>query len=167
MSQVITAPNRDGSVFSISVFIAGGITNCENWQEKVISELKFEDITVFNPRRSSFDITDKNASVIQIAWEYDYLEQMDVFSMYFCNGESDQPICMYELGRNILRMQNRFPNDWEKRIVVSVESGYKRKQDVITQLSLCAKRLFVESNATPELHAQYIKQCVNGLRNNR
>lgn len=162
MSQIITAPNERSPDY-ISVFLAGGITNCANWQEKVISELEFEDVTVFNPRQLAFDITDKNASLKQIMWEYDRLEQMDVFSMYFCKSESDQPICMYELGRNILRMQNRFPNDWDKRIVVSIESGYKRKRDVIIQLNLCASRLFVESNATPDLHAQYIKNCIRKL----
>ncbi len=160
MSQIIIAPNEDKSIFPVSVFLAGGITNCENWQEKVLRELECENITIFNPRRTSFNIADKNASVQQITWEYNCLEKMDVFSMYFCNGESDQPICMYELGRNILRMQNRFPSDWEKRIVVGIESGYKRKQDVIVQMDLCAPNLFIESDTTPELHAQYIKKCV-------
>lgn len=163
MSQIIIAPNEDRSIFPISVFLAGGITNCENWQEKVLRELEYENITIFNPRRTSFNIADKNASVQQITWEYNCLEKMDVFSMYFCNGESDQPICMYELGRNILRMQNRFPSDWEKRIVVGIESGYKRKQDVIIQMDLCAPNLFIESDTTPELHAQYIKKCVRKL----
>ncbi len=159
MSQIITAPDKSEAKF-VSVFLAGGITNCENWQDKVMKELAFEDVTVFNPRQVAFDITDKIATIKQITWEYDRLEKMDIFSMYFCGGESDQPICMYELGRNILRMQNRFPSDWEKRIVVSVESDYKRKEDVLVQLKLCAPKLFVDSFATPEIHAQYIKDCI-------
>ena len=94
----------------------------------IISE--FEDITIFNPRQEHFNVSDKSASYKQISWEFERLEQMDIFSMYFCNDDSDQPICLYELGRNIIRMQNRFPSDWEKRIIISVEDGYKRKEDV-------------------------------------
>ena len=163
MSQIITAPDKSEAEF-ISVFLAGGITNCENWQDKVIKELEFEDVTVFNPRQPAFDITDKAASIKQITWEYERLEKMDIFSMYFCGGESDQPICMYELGRNILRMQNRFPNDWERRIVVSVESDYKRKKDVLVQIGLCAPKLHIDGSATPEIHAQYIRYCVKSLK---
>ena len=162
MSQIIVAPSTEKPIYT-SVFLAGGITNCENWQKQVIKELEFENISIFNPRQEHFDITDKNASFKQINWEFERLEQMDIFSMYFCNGNSDQPICMYELGRNILRMQNRFPNDWEKRIIISIEKEYKRKQDVIIQTQLCASKIFVESDANPNNHAFYIKNIIRKL----
>lgn len=162
MSQVITAPDETIPAYC-SVFLAGGISNCHDWQKDVISELEFDHISIFNPRQAKFDITDKNASLRQIAWEYERLERMDVFSIYFCAGESDQPICMYELGRNILRMQNRFPSDWQKRIVISIEDGYKRKEDVLIQTRLCAPDLVIEPYATPEFHAHYIRNCVRRL----
>lgn len=165
MSQIITAPSTEKLLYP-SVFLAGGITNCKNWQKEVIKELEFENISIFNPRQENFDITDKNASFKQISWEFERLEQMDIFSMYFCNSESDQPICMYELGRNILKMQNRFPNDWEKRIIISVEDGYKRKQDVIIQTQLCAPKIFIETDANPINHAFYIKNAIRKLKNN-
>lgn len=124
----------------ISVFLAGGITNCPEWQDKVIEFLKAkldtDNLVVFNPRRKNFPIGVPSAAFGQIKWEFKQLEKMDIFSMYFCGGDSDQPICMYELGRNIVRMQNRFPADWEKRIIVSVEEGYKRREDVIVQTRL-------------------------------
>lgn len=133
MAQIITSPSIEIPKFT-SVFLAGGITNCKEWQKAVIKELEFEDISLFNPRQEHFDVSYKLASSYkQILWEFERLEQMDVFSMYFCNDNSDQPICMYELGRNILRMQNRFPSDWEKRIVISVENGYRRRVDVLIQ----------------------------------
>jgi hypothetical protein len=159
MAQLIIAPSIEKPIFT-SVFLAGGITNCKEWQKEVIEELEFDEITIYNPRQEHFDITDKNVSFNQIVWEFERLEQMDIFSMYFCNDNSDQPICMYELGRNVVRMQNRFPNDWEKRIVISVEDGYKRKQDVIIQMELCASKIFVESNATPSIHAQRIRNAI-------
>ena len=156
MSQIITAPSIEKPIYT-SVFLAGGITNCKEWQKKVIEELEFEEISIFNPRQEHFDVSDKNASYKQIQWEFERLEQMDMFSMYFCNDNSTQPICMYELGRNIVRMQNRFPSDWEKRIVISIEDGYERTRDVLIQTELCTSgRIFVETDANPESHAHYI-----------
>ena len=164
MAQIITAPSIEIPKF-ISVFLAGGITNCKEWQKVVIEELKFEDISLFNPRQEHFDVSDKNASYKQILWEFERLEKMDIFSMYYCNDNSDQPICMYELGRNIVRMQNRFPSDWEKRIVISVENGYKRQADVLIQTELATQnKIFVDTNATPDLHAQYIKQAIRSIK---
>lgn len=162
MAQVIIAPDKSGPIFK-SVFLAGGITNCKEWQKDVIEELKDCNISIFNPRQEHFDITDKDASYKQIVWEFERLEKMDIFSMYFCNDNSDQPICMYELGRNIVRMQNRFPNDWEKRIVISVEEGYKRAADVLIQTQLCANKLFIDNTGDPLKHAQYIKVAFRKL----
>ena len=164
MAQIITAPSIELPKFT-SVFLAGGITNCKEWQKAVIEELESEDISFFNPRQEHFDVSDKNASYKQIFWEFERLETMDIFSMYYCNDNSDQPICMYELGRNIVRMQNRFPSDWEKRIVISVEDGYRRKADVLIQTELATQnKVFVEANATTDLHAQYIKRAIKSIK---
>ena len=165
MAQIITPPNMEISMFA-SVFLGGGITNCKNWQDEVIKELMDENITIYNPRRKYFDVTDDGITYEQIEWEFFYLEEMNIFSMYFCNSESVQPICMYELGRNIIRMQNRFPSDWEKRIVISVEDGYKRKEDVLIQTELATNnKVFVETvNSSPYIHAQYIKKAFKKLK---
>lgn len=162
MCQVIIAPSGENAEFP-SVFLAGGITNCKDWQNDVIRALEHQKVTIFNPRRETFDITDQNVTYEQIRWEYERLEQMDIFSMYFCSGISDQPICMYELGRNILRMQNRFPWDWENRIIIGIEDGYSRAKDVIIQASLCAPNLFVDHDATVFTHAHRIKHAIRRL----
>lgn len=163
MIQLITAPSLEKPIYT-SLFLAGGITNCKEWQKDVIKELDVYDVSIFNPRQESFDISDKSASYRQILWEYERLEQMDIFSMYFCDDNSDQPICLYELGRNILRMQNRFPSDWQNRIIISVEDGYRRKSDVIIQTSLCAPTLFVDETADPRKHAHYIGNAIRKLK---
>lgn len=128
---------RDGEVFC---FLAGGITNCPDWQKDVIEELNkifgLEDLVIFNPRRENFPIGDPNASFEQITWEFDRLQIMNIFSMFFCAGDSDQPICMYELGRNLMTMLVKYPKDYTKRLVISCENGYKRKQDVEIQTKL-------------------------------
>lgn len=167
MAQIITAPDISKPEYT-SVFLAGGITNCKEWQKEVIKELEDYNISIFNPRQEHFDVTDKNASYKQIRWEFERLEQMDIFSMYFCNDNSDQPICMYELGRNIVRMQNRFPSDWDQRIVISVEPGYKRAADVRIQTELATQnKVFVEdTNTSPEIHAQRIAKQVSKININ-
>ena len=138
----------------ISVFLAGGICNCEKWQTDVIKHLErysCNGLVVFNPRRKDFPIGVLSESAKQIEWEFNALENADIFSMYFASGVSDQPICMYELGRNILNMQIRHPIDWKSRIIISIEDGYKRKQDVIIQTGLaCGHDLFVQTDSDSE-----------------
>ena len=141
--RVITAPEiiekKDNEKY---VFLAGGITNCPDWQNDIIERLEHlrsSNLVVLNPRREDFPIHDPSAAYKQIEWEFEALEKADIFSMHFCSGESDQPICMYELGRNILRMQMKYPSDWENRIIISVEEGYSRKNDVLIQTELATK----------------------------
>ena len=162
MAQVITAPSDETPKYP-SCFLAGGISNCWEWQKAVIDNLGYVMVSLFNPRQEHFDVSDVNASEKQIAWEYERLETMDIFSMYFCNDDSDQPICMYELGRNILRMQNRFPSDWQKRIVISVEQGYRRAKDVVIQTRLCAPNVNVDKDANPQRHAMRILEAVRDI----
>ena len=152
--KVIVAPNiyiPKGN--EISVFLAGGITNCSNWQNEIIQCLERlrpddfdDDLIIYNPRRDNFPIHQSSAAEEQIRWEFNKLNQMDIFSMYFCDGESDQPICMYELGRYIAQMQLRFPTDWNRRIIISVEDGYRRINDVIIQTKLvCGYRIRINT----------------------
>lgn len=149
--KVITATERYKIKSNdVICFLAGGITNCDNWQQEVIKELsKFEhtdNLVIFNPRRENFPIDDPSASKKQIEWEYKWLNHCDIFSMYFCNSNSVQPICFYELGRNLALM---------KYAVISVEEGFSRTNDVVIQTKL-ARELPVHLKATPESHAKYI-----------
>lgn len=139
--RVVTAIETDfGNENEVTCFLAGGITNCPDWQKDVIERLSrmdgLDDLVIFNPRRENFPIHDPNASNDQIKWEFDHLQLMDIFSMFFCGGESDQPICMYELGRNLMTMHVRFPSNWVNRVAITCDNGYKRKQDVIIQTGL-------------------------------
>ena len=165
--DVITAPELVLFEYTkISVFLAGGITNCRNWQREVIEYLRQYDINnslnlrVFNPRRDNFDIT-KDDPEKQIRWEYATINyRADIFSMYFCNSESDQPICMYELGMHLGKLSEKIRGDvWDHglRTIISVEDGYKRANDVLIQTDLVlGSALKVNLHATPESHAQLI-----------
>lgn len=172
--KVITAPEYyEPYDKDISVFLAGGITNCPDWQSEVIKDLNVNNnlnsLIVFNPRRKNFPIEDKTAAYTQIKWEYKMLEKCDIFSMYFSSGDSDQPICMYELGRNILRMQMRFPTDWQDRIIITVEDGYRRKQDVLIQTELATQnKIVVDTWVNPDMclayHVENIEAAFKKLR---
>lgn len=153
---------------NIKLFLAGGITNCDDWQSKVIDELNafsLDDLMIFNPRRKYFDSSDKNASQKQIEWEFKYLNSMDIFTMYFANSENSvQPICLYELGRHLERMIHRFPGDWKDRIIIGIEDGYSRTQDVIIQSRLALRCNVVQERITPEVYAQMIYKSYYKLR---
>ncbi len=138
----------------VAVFLAGGITNCEDWQNKVIDCLKrypakdTEHLVIFNPRRSEWPSNgDTDEIRRQIHWEAEYIRKCDIFSMYFTNTkDSDQPICFYELGRYT---QNG-------RDIISYQEGFKRALDVDIQMEILAPGMKVNKNVTPEQHAEII-----------
>ena len=131
MATIIEAPNE---VYSIEnnknkkLFLAGGITNCPDWQSEIISLLEpIKNLTVYNPRRKNFPIGDPNAAEEQITWEYNHLRDADLILFWFSRG-SLNPIVLYELGR--------WGNSSDKPIIVGLDEEYERKQDVIVQTLL-------------------------------
>lgn len=163
MIKVITSPELSTvgeDEKEVRCFLAGGITNCHDWQSKVIDELirldeeeqtmkdsivKDYTLVVLNPRRENFPINDPTAARNQITWEFDNLETSDIFSMYFCAGDSDQPICMYELGRNVGLFSGIYDNPLDY-ICLSVENGYKRKTDVEIQMELALNGAYQDND---------------------
>lgn len=111
----------------VYVFLAGGISHCPFWQTKARHHIHWLDssITVVNPRRLHFDLTDPHASTIQIDWESAALLKADVVMFWFPQAPSDQPIALLELG-------SFFRGDTP--IAVGVEAGYSRAFDVRQQL---------------------------------
>ena len=104
---------------------------------------------VCNPRRENFPINDPNASEEQIMWEFKWLNRADIFSVYFCNSESVQPITFYELGRNLAKRT-------ASHCVISVEEGFSRTNDVVIQSKLALGRYHAIVGANPENHASRI-----------
>ena len=152
----------------VSVFLAGGITNCRDWQWEAIKKIEdnhsYDSLVILNPRRDNFPMNNKLAGYQQILWEFEMIEKCDIFSMYFVSSDSDQPICMYELGRNISEIKNEYMGTWGHRIIVSVEKGYKREQDVLIQTRLATNNIIKPfSYATPASHAMAIVNNYNWL----
>lgn len=111
---------------SPSLFTAGGITGCPNWQAIVVEQLKETPLTLFNPRCEQFPTHDPTASTFQIQWEYDHLRKADAILFWFpC--EMLCPIVLYEL---------RAWSMTTKPLFVGVHPQYQRRQDVQIQTSL-------------------------------
>ena len=125
--QYIEAVSGEEAKFEKTLFLAGGITGCPDWQNEVVQMLGDVEATVWNPRRANFPIGDPNAAHEQIAWEFEKLNEAKIISFWFCK-ETICPIVLYELGRHLARGR--------ARIVIGVEENYQRVQDVCIQARL-------------------------------
>jgi hypothetical protein len=123
--QYIEAPNEI-ETRAKKLFLAGAITDAPDWQKIVVSKIDDLDIAVYNPRRANFPIDDPSAALEQITWEHKYLNAADMISFWFCK-ETIAPITLYECGT------------WTKTskpIIIGMDPGYKRRQDVEIQTKL-------------------------------
>lgn len=151
----------------ITVFLAGGISGCRDWQQDVINNLfrmidkDDSQVIVYNPRQKDFNVNDQSATDDQITWEFQYLNKVDIFSMYFVGGDQIQPICLYELGRYT-------KNVFGYEQVISVEKDYIRERDVVTQVALATRGMVqVNLNATPYEHASCILHRIKQIKQAR
>jgi hypothetical protein len=135
MSTVYTAPAAiPKHVDGPQLFLAGGITNVEDWQSLAVDALTDCPGTVYNPRRVAYDHLNPALATEQIVWEYEALERADAILFWFAPGGSPQPITLYELG------------SWArttKPLIVGVHPDYVRSIDVHTQLGLLRPDLYV------------------------
>jgi len=122
----IEAPHTTYNLTGPSIFLAGGITNCPDWQATMAGILSDTDLTLLNPRRKDFPIGDPGAALNQIRWEHQQLRKATAILFWFpC--ETVCPIVLYELGA------------WSmtgKPLFVGVHPDYERKQDVEIQTGL-------------------------------
>jgi hypothetical protein len=109
-----------------SLFLAGGISNCPNWQAELRKLIGDEQIVLLNPRRDEFPIHNPNAAEKQIRWEYEHLRKADAISFWFPK-ETLCPIVLCELGA--WSMTN-------KPLFVGIDPEYPRRQDVEIQTKL-------------------------------
>ena len=119
-----------------SLFLAGGITNCPDWQAELTDLLRNEDVVLLNPRRANFPIHDPNAAQEQIEWEYRHLRKADTISFWFPK-ETICPIVLYELGAHSMT---------DKPLFVGVHPDYARRQDVEIQTGLIRPEIEIVYN---------------------
>lgn len=138
MIEIIQSPNESNSN-GLKVFLAGGISNCINWQnqicEKLITEQKLTDINknviIFNPRCKEIPKEEP-----QVKWEYEKLKDADIIGFWFSYG-SLNPITLFEYGSHI--KSNII-------IVVGCHTNYERKTNVIIQTKLARPEIEVQHN---------------------
>ena len=151
-----------------SIFLAGGITDCVNWQMDLVFELKnlndsglfdLGGLVIFNPRRDNFDVMDMEAIIEQIKWEHKALEKCDICSFFFPASESVQPITLYELGRHL----------GDHTSVVTIQKGYKRAEDVKIQLALDGNFCSIYNSYEEAIreHARSLAITYENVRRNR
>jgi len=130
----------------ISVYLAGGITGCPNWQQQATEYLKDLPIALFNPRRKEWAIVEEEGIHEQISWEFEIMKNADVIIFYF-PMETLCPIALYELGRyNVLSMAPQGP-----KLFIATHPEYERRLDLQIQTHL-ANSETVHDNLYVALH---------------
>jgi hypothetical protein len=123
-------PGTDGEV---GLFVAGGITGCEDWHTPFIELLRpCEKLAVLNPRRIDFDTNDPQMAKDQIAWEFRHFARADAASFWF-PPETLCPITLFELGGCLHRVNSAGE---PMRVFVGVHPDYKRRIDLEEQIPL-------------------------------
>lgn len=123
---------------SVAVFLAGGITNCPDFQTEICGKLRGlpDSLIVFNPRRANFPMHDPSAAEAQIKWEFTMLRRAAIISFWFPK-ETLCPICLFELGSHSMT---------KKPLVVGAHPEYARRQDIEVQMSLVRPGLPISDN---------------------
>ncbi|MBP9748921.1 nucleoside 2-deoxyribosyltransferase domain-containing protein [Patescibacteria group bacterium] len=132
--QRIDAPSDEQPRFP-TLFLAGGITNCPNWQEDALTELADTNSTIFNPRRKTYP-DDPAALRQQISWEYERLRSADAILFWFAPG-SLNPITLFELGSALERKQ---------RLFIGADAGYSRIADLRIQIALRSQETHIQED---------------------
>ena len=136
----------------VSVFLAGGITDCPDWQAEMRELLADTNLIVLNPRRADFDVRDPENSVKQIRWEHWAMYDADIISFWFPK-ETLCPITLYELGKQ----QGR----GDKKLVIGIHPDYARRLDVEEQTRLV--EVNPDFNYSLVSHAAAIKKAARDM----
>lgn len=139
----------------VPLFLAGGITNCPNWQKEVVEllskdyDLLHSNMVILNPRRQNFPIHDPNASYEQIKWEWDKFRKAKLILFWFSRG-SLNPIVLFEYGK--------WMTSKSKTIFVGIDPKYERKRDIEIQTELERLDITIVYNLR-DLVNQIIESC--------
>lgn len=118
---------------SKTLFLAGGISSCPDWQADITLQLVHTNWTLINPRRLDFDSNNPAMSEVQIAWEHKHLRLSSAIAFWF-PPDTLCPITLYELGAWSMT---------QKPLFVGVHPEYKRRLDVIVQTRLVRPEITV------------------------
>jgi len=125
--QIIKPDSKDQrQVYDACFFLAGSIEMgaAEDWQKLVEDKFKNDPVTIFNPRRDSWDSSweqriHSEPFYNQVTWELERLDESDIILMYF-DPNTKSPISLLELGL--------YAKD--EKIIVVCPDGFWRKGNV-------------------------------------
>lgn len=112
-----------------SLFLAGGITNCPDWQADATNGLAPMPMIIINPLQENFPMGDPEAGLAQIVWEHHYLHFVDAILFWFPE-ETLCPIALFELGSWLKT---------DKPLFIGCHPNYGRRFDVQVQVSLARR----------------------------
>lgn len=136
-----------------SLFLAGGITGCGDWQQEIVKLLSDQNITLLNPRRAYFPKDNPKIDEEQIEWEYKHFRKATAVLFWF-TPPTLNPITLFELGQ------------WSvasKPLFVGVHPDYARKRDVEIQMGLAKPQVTIYYSL-PDLARSVIRWIDNGKR---
>lgn len=121
----------------LAIFLAGGITGCDDWQSEMEQMLSGTDFITFNPRREGmFDTIQPEWGEEQIRWEVDHMSMADIILFWFPK-EGMCMITLFELGKCL---------GSGKRVLVGCDPEYIRAFDIHTQLRLMRPDIKISSS---------------------
>lgn len=131
MGSIVKSPGDLRRQATRSVFLAGGISNCADWQEDVAIRIAAEvdNCIVYNPRRVDFDMSAyEDVSRLQINWEWHAL-RLSTVNLFWFPAETLCPITLLEYGSAMERLR-------EGALMCGTHPDYKRRFDVVEQTRL-------------------------------
>jgi len=144
--QYIEATEQKWEEGAVSLFLAGGISGCPDWQQEIVQLLSDTSLMLFNPRRANFPIHNPAAAREQIEWEHAHLRYATAIAFWFpC--ETLCPITLYELGAWSMT---------SKHLFVGIHPGYQRLQDVQIQTELVRPDVSTKARSIEELSQEIV-----------
>ena len=131
MGQIVRSPEALAVPCNRTIFLAGGISNCPDWQEGVAQRIAAEvdDCVIYNPRRLDFDMgAYEDVSRFQITWEYHAL-RMSTVNLFWFPEETLCPITLFEYGSAIERLH-------AGAVMCGTHINYQRRFDLVEQTRL-------------------------------
>lgn len=122
--QAPKVPDWDSLDEYRAIFLAGEIT-LPSWQDSLVERLSETGLVILNPVNLSL-VDEHQAIWDQVSWEYIEMRSVDSILFWFPK-EKECSISLYELG---------VCSEWDKRIFVGIEPGYRHAQDIEIRMSM-------------------------------
>lgn len=156
MGTILTSPAALRPNVNRSIFLAGGISNCYDWQEGVAVKIAsaVEDAVIYNPRRDNFDMSAyEEVSRQQIIWEYHALRLSSV-NLFWFPSETLCPITLLEYGSAMERLSpgalmcGTHP-DYSRRFDVKMQNELRHNTHVFDDLDQLVEQTIILLNSLP------------------